>query len=1688
MFKWFIIQFTNLLCLYNDTLCHSFAASSDTIKNKSSINPGSSSKTSIESVVKVVERTGRVGSGVISASGTPQDLHNSQLNAGSSRGSGQHHGYSDTPSSSSSTYYGNRARVSSGNGSSNVIKYEDRVSSDPRNSSTSEHYPDQIQHHGGSVSKEGIVDSLKFPSYQQQPQVLPLPPGTPQAHMTSPIAQVKIASNSTPISMTPPVQLGIQPGSGVGIAKGSSTQIVYTSYGSPGVPISGTNSSTPGPGRYVTSGPPVLAAVQGSPIMPGLSYQPYVMGQVPVLPPGQTYTQLAPQVLLAPQTTVPAGTSVASSGADLTQMSTPTKREEVIRGADSTQPAATVLSGTGPSVVMSPCTATTGVAADGRTIPMTMPPNMIIYSNPAGQHVYPPFNGQQQLMGAPKLMVGPDGRQTLVYPQIMTAPMGSIQQQPMGVPLNANELNPAARLAAGQIIYTRAPQPMYQTPGRMPAVQYIQGANGATIPITPPPSVIGTMHNGVFIPVSQPLQSVKPGSTEGAEQASGLQNRTPSAAPSATAEPFVPAARRQVVVKLKSGEQLDLSRKTEKPADKSVDKPLEEGASVAPVATEPTALPVPTISEPARDVPTSDDTNGPPTYNELMNSEANLPPSYSSLTAEHARSSTAHTYASPDESPLVTPRIESSSPVPAVVTVPTAASTSSLGTVKDAPKVVPAASPPKGKGSLQDLLAEYKKTPRPVSAAAPAPTPAVISTHSPTIGASSSSTSAGTAENQPQTAHVDDDEDEWETAAEKVELLVATAPLNATAVDSSTSSNGVGALGSSTLVKRQLRPETRIARKCYTKDEVLACRPLTMPTRPASFTCFCNGISLGNNVKVPVHGWWNRSPVAGASVMGQGNKNEGRGGNTYESGGDAWKKGQSMGPGPSGGQYGGVNKNRRNRQGQDSNAQYKSIFGEVTNTDKKTEMEVRSILNKLTPQNFPKLTAQLFEIQIDSDAMLGTLIDLVYDKAALEPNFANLYADMCKNLEEKSRYWGFLQCAFDIESGKYFWIKDLKYSEKLAGPYSSAQQAMEALESDHPPETRVVTPKPQIYKIQVDSEGTLSILFANVSQTQFYVTAQPFADIEQDHLSTEEDGSLRLFDTLEQCTKDATKANSFKRRLLTKCQSEFYLATDSTKAGSLRVEIRNSRENLMAKKATTDPEEFSYLESETDEKIIKIKRRMMGNIKFIAELYKLELLQVKVIVQCMMELLGDGASFKAVHDEYDLDMICVLLNTVGYILEVTDKVRPVFQAVINELGRISADKTHYSSRSRFNVEEVLALRQNNWMSRREQDGPATLEALKHKAAQEEKFGIQKPGMQGRGAQMQGRGGMGTGPGQGVSGRGGVIAGRTAGRGGAQQPPLQQPQPQPKLMQRPGAGQASPSGKSGKPTKGDMQQLTSSFAQVQIHSDKPSKEGKGKEKKERYENKEKDRKEGGGKFKRDDDKIETYILSNPSSAKSAFIAGARTISSRDRDSPAVEAQQSSSKFTRARDASMSPQLISDDQIDDNDELEAETQMRPEDLQKRATELIDEYLRVGDADDASLVMADLGAAFVGFSVSRILTKFVDIAKPAPQELLIDLLEHEDVVPLLSAAQIEIEDAVRNHEYLQQLTDTMMDCQKAPEWLAQVVRTLVQADGIKMSTLRDIVAADITFNVEELCALPDATQAVFERFMSAVNDDDD
>lgn len=57
--------------------------------------------------------------------------------------------------------------------------------------------------------------------------------------------------------------------------------------------------------------------------------------------------------------------------------------------------------------------------------------------------------------------------------------------------------------------------------------------------------------------------------------------------------------------------------------------------------------------------------------------------------------------------------------------------------------------------------------------------------------------------------------------------------------------------------------------------------------------------------------------------------------------------------------------------------------------------QLRSILNKLTPQKFQALIQQVKELKIDTEERLKGAIDLIFEKAILEPNFSVAYAKMC---------------------------------------------------------------------------------------------------------------------------------------------------------------------------------------------------------------------------------------------------------------------------------------------------------------------------------------------------------------------------------------------------------------------------------------------------------------------------------------------------------------------------------------------------------------------------------------------------------------------------------------------------------------------------------------------------------------------
>ncbi|KAJ0961782.1 hypothetical protein J5N97_029610 [Dioscorea zingiberensis] len=72
--------------------------------------------------------------------------------------------------------------------------------------------------------------------------------------------------------------------------------------------------------------------------------------------------------------------------------------------------------------------------------------------------------------------------------------------------------------------------------------------------------------------------------------------------------------------------------------------------------------------------------------------------------------------------------------------------------------------------------------------------------------------------------------------------------------------------------------------------------------------------------------------------------------------------------------------------------------GKVSDVEQAKQRQLKSILNKLTPQNFEKLFAQVKEVNIDNPVTLTGVISQIFDKALMEPTFCEMYADFCYHL------------------------------------------------------------------------------------------------------------------------------------------------------------------------------------------------------------------------------------------------------------------------------------------------------------------------------------------------------------------------------------------------------------------------------------------------------------------------------------------------------------------------------------------------------------------------------------------------------------------------------------------------------------------------------------------------------------------
>ncbi|XP_010269861.1 PREDICTED: eukaryotic translation initiation factor 4G-like isoform X3 [Nelumbo nucifera] len=171
---------------------------------------------------------------------------------------------------------------------------------------------------------------------------------------------------------------------------------------------------------------------------------------------------------------------------------------------------------------------------------------------------------------------------------------------------------------------------------------------------------------------------------------------------------------------------------------------------------------------------------------------------------------------------------------------------------------------------------------------------------------------------------------------------------------------------------------------------------------------------------------------------------------------------------------------------------------------------------------------------------------------------------------------------------------------------------------------------------------------------------------------------------------------TFKRSLLNKCQEEFE---------------RGEREQAEADRVEEEGE-IKQSEEEREEKRIRARRRMLGNIRLIGELYKKRMLTERIMHECIQKLLGQHQN----PDEEDVEALCKLMSTIGEMIDHA-KAKEHMDAYFDMMTQLSTNMK-LSSRVRFMLKDAIDLRKNKWQQRRKVEGPKKIEEVHRDAAQE----------------------------------------------------------------------------------------------------------------------------------------------------------------------------------------------------------------------------------------------------------------------------------------------------------------------------------------------------------------------------------
>lgn len=223
------------------------------------------------------------------------------------------------------------------------------------------------------------------------------------------------------------------------------------------------------------------------------------------------------------------------------------------------------------------------------------------------------------------------------------------------------------------------------------------------------------------------------------------------------------------------------------------------------------------------------------------------------------------------------------------------------------------------------------------------------------------------------------------------------------------------------------------------------------------------------------------------------------------------------------------------------------------------------------------------------------------------------------------------------------------------------------------------------------------------------------------------------------------KPLTFKRILLNNCQKEFEHGDKMIDDAVAGIELNGSEEELSEPKAKTDDpkldkilckpksqvsdQERKYVNDSIEFKKKLARRRKLGLMQFIGELYKHQLLNAKIILRCVSNLLGlpqtgSDETEPEWPDDERVEALCKLLSTIGDKIDVPNY-QTYMDSYFKRMQQI-ADERRVDSRRRFMILDTLDLRKNGWKTAKSNEGPKKIEDVHRDARRQMAAGSTQP--------------------------------------------------------------------------------------------------------------------------------------------------------------------------------------------------------------------------------------------------------------------------------------------------------------------------------------------------------------------------